>query len=145
MKQFKVYICSMHVIFFMLLQGTMNSYVYFIVSHIMTKVALWPYHWYMNGISINDVQFFRQNDYQHHLRQIHIFKNCYITGICQSCWYVFSICQKKIAECGIQCSKYGFWYMKGIWKLYKSFFQTQRYAKWYMRNLVYMCHLKKSV
>ncbi len=41
------------------------------------------------------MQFFNQNDYPHHLRQINIIKAWYKTGICQSDWYVFGICQKK--------------------------------------------------
>ena len=41
------------------------------------------------------MQFFNQNDYPHHLRQINIFEAQYKTGICPSAWYVFSIHQKK--------------------------------------------------
>ncbi len=39
--------------------------------------------------------FFNKNDYLHHLRQINILEELYKTGICQSYWYVFGICQKK--------------------------------------------------
>ncbi len=49
----------------------------------------------MNGISINEMKFFKQNDYLCHLRQINVFKERYKPGICQSGWYVFGICQKK--------------------------------------------------
>ncbi len=41
------------------------------------------------------MQFFIQNDYPHHLRQINIFEAQYKTGICPSAWYVFGICWKK--------------------------------------------------
>ncbi len=41
------------------------------------------------------MQFFNQNDYPHHLRQINNFEEWYKTGTIQSDWYVFGICQKK--------------------------------------------------
>ncbi len=41
------------------------------------------------------MQFFNQNDYLHHLRQLNIFEQQYMTGVRQSNWYVVGICQKK--------------------------------------------------
>ncbi len=41
------------------------------------------------------MQFFNQNDYPHHLRQINIFEAWCKTGIRQSDWYVLCICQEK--------------------------------------------------
>ncbi len=41
------------------------------------------------------MQFFNQNDYPHHQRQINIFQARYKTGIRQSDWYVFGICWNK--------------------------------------------------
>ncbi len=41
------------------------------------------------------MQFFKQNDYPRHLRQINIFQERYKPGIRQSSQYVFGICQKK--------------------------------------------------
>ena len=49
----------------------------------------------MNGISNNIMQFFKQNDYQHHLRQINIFEEWYKSGIRQRKRYVFGMCQTK--------------------------------------------------
>ncbi len=49
----------------------------------------------MKSISNNIMQFFNQNDYPHHLRQINIFEAQYKSGIHQSDWYVFGIFQKK--------------------------------------------------
>ncbi len=69
-------------------------YILYSITH-YDKSSIKTHNWYMNGISINDMQFFTQNDYQHHLRQTDIFKERYLTGIRQSYWYVFGICQKK--------------------------------------------------
>ena len=50
---------------------------------------------YKQNISVYDMQFFKQNDYPRQLRQFNMLKERYKSGIRQSYWYVFGICQKK--------------------------------------------------
>ncbi len=71
---------------------------------------------YKQHISVNDMQFFKQNDYPCHLRQFNIFKEWYKPGIHQSDWYVFGICNKKKPNAVYSLVNSGI----GIWLVYES-------------------------
>ncbi len=75
----------------------------------------------MNGISVSDMQFFRK-------MIIGTSKtNQYIQGMVYDRYTSeLLVCvrylSEKILACSIQCGKYRFWYMNGIWKSSKSHF-----------------------
>ncbi len=89
----------------------------------------------MSGISNNIMWFLKQNYYPHHTSHIDIFEEWYKTGIHQSDWYVFGICQKK-DNAVYKSVNTGF----GIWLVYEShrngFLWKLQYNGGYMKKLV---------
>ncbi len=81
----------------------------------------------MKGVLNNIMQFFNQNDYSHHLRQINIFKEQYMTGVRQSNQYVFSICWKKKPNAVYNAINIGF----GIRLVYVSHRKSFFHKLWY--------------